>query len=257
MQKVRRILGNLNVINILLAAVLLLFLSYGVLPMLGGNVRISVPAAKKQPAAAPAAAKPEESKTPSPADYVVIAEQNLFHPERKIPVDKKDAAAPLPKPEFVLYGTLLTDDLHIAYMEDRKAPQNSPSRGKKQIPVKLGEPLSGFTLKEIDADKVVMARGEEKIVVYLNDATMPKERGTAAPAAAPAAAARPMPAGRTAQGQEQPPGVAGPAPAGPAQSQPTAAARQSAPLAGKENAVNKFLDVFRAQRGMPATNPQK
>ncbi len=198
MQKARRILGNLSVINVILAVVLVMFLSYAVFPMFGKTVRIRVPVPKKQPAAAPAQ-KPEEVKTPSPADYVVIADQNLFHPERKIPVEKKNAAAaPLPKPEFVLYGTLMTDDLHIAYMEDRKAPQNSPSRGIKQIPVKLGESLSGFALKEIDTNKVVMVRGEEKIDVYLNDATMPKNRDMA-----PAAAmARPTPG---AQAQAFPP----------------------------------------------------
>ncbi len=176
MQKVRRMLSNLNVINVILAAVFLFFLGYAVLPMLGRTVRISVPAPKGRQTAAPAAAKPEDVKTPSPADYVVIADQNLFHPERKIPVEKKNAAAPLPKPEFVLYGTLLTDDLHIAYMEDRKAPQNSPTRGTKQIPVRLGESLSGFTLKEIDTNKVVMARGEEKIDVFLTDTKTPKNR---------------------------------------------------------------------------------
>jgi hypothetical protein len=178
MQKTRRMLSNFNVINIILAGALLLFLSYGVLPMFGKTARITVPVAKKQPAASvPATEKPGELKTPSPADYVVIADQNLFHPERKIPVENKDAAAPPPpKPEFVLYGTLLTDDLQIAYMEDRKAPQNSPTRGKKQIPVKRGDSLSGFTLKEVGTDRVVMVRGEEKIDVLLNDATIQKDR---------------------------------------------------------------------------------
>ena len=182
MRNARRLLGNLSVINVILVVVLVLFLGYSVFPMFGKTVRIRVPVPKKQPAAVPAQ-KAEEVKTPSPADYVVIADQNLFHPERKIPVEKRDAPPPLPKPEFVLYGTLLTDDLHIAYMEDKKAPQNSPSRGKKQIPVKLGESLSGFVLKEIDTSKVVMVRGEEKIDVYLSDATKSRDGAAGMPAA--------------------------------------------------------------------------
>jgi hypothetical protein len=199
MQKTRRMLSNINVINLILAGVLLLFLYHAVLPVSGKPAKITVPVPKKQTAAsAPAADKPAEIKLPSPADYVVIADQNLFHPERKIPVEKKEAAAaPLPKPEFVLYGTLLTDDLHIAYMEDKKAPQNSPTRGNKQIPLKLGESLSGFTLKEIDTDKVVMVRGEEKIDVFLSDtkardgaAGMPVAQRAATPGARPSLPSR-------------------------------------------------------------------
>ena len=205
MRKARRILRNLNVINVILAGGFLLLLTYAVLPTFGRQAKITLSPPKSRPAAAgPAAEKPAEPKTVSPADYVVIADQNLFHPDRKIPVEKKEVAA-LPTPEFVLYGTLLTDDLKIAYMEDKKAPQNSPTRGKKQIPVKLGEQLSGFILKEIDKDRVVMARGEEKVVVFLNDAAQPKSRETAA--AMPAAA-------------QTPAGVRGPQPflAGPAAS---------------------------------------
>jgi len=249
MQKARRLLGNLSVINVILVVVLVLFLSYAVFPTFGKTVRIRVPVPKKQPVAVPAQ-KPEEAKTPSPADYVVIADQNLFHPERKIPVEKKDAAAPVPKPEFVLYGTLMTDDLHVAYMEDKKAPQNSPSRGKRQIPVKLGESLSGFALKEIDTNKVVMVRGEEKIDVYLNDATMPKDRGGVAPATA---AAGPMPSGAAQLPPRPLASTAAPVPRGPAQ-RPNAPASQNPPVTGRENTVNKFLDVFRSQRGIPARN---
>ena len=245
MQKARRILGNLSVINVILVVVLVMFLSYAVFPMFGKTVRIRVPGPKKQPAAAPAQ-KPEEVKTPSPADYVVIADQNLFHPERKIPVEKKDAAAPLPKPEFVLYGTLMTDDLHIAYMEDRKAPQNSPSRGKKQIPVKLGESLSGFALKEIDTNRVVMVRGEEKIDVYLNDATMPKTRDMApAPTAAmtrpaPGAQAQAFPPNRAATSR-QPVAPVSQTPAPPAQ---PAASQPPAPVPSGNKAVPSARDAF-------------
>jgi hypothetical protein len=36
--------------------------------------------------------------------------------------------------------------------------------------------MSGFTLKEIEADKIVMVRGEEKIIVSINDTAHPKMR---------------------------------------------------------------------------------
>jgi hypothetical protein len=193
MSRTRRILGNFSVVNILLAAVLLVFANNMLLPLLGKSSKLTVPSAKKQ-AAVPSktAEKPAESKSPSPSDYFLIAEQNIFHPERKIPPEKKDiAAVPLPKPEFVLYGTLIDGDLRIAYMEDRKAPQNAPTRGKKQIPLRPGEALSGFVLKEMDADKVVMVRGDERLVVSLNDASKSKTRESVVTVTTPAQAVTP------------------------------------------------------------------
>ncbi len=119
----------------------------------------------------------EEYQMPSIEEYAKIADENLFHPERKIPVQKVEQQ-PLPKPEFVLYGTLITDDLQLAYIEDLKAPFTTPGRGKRQASLRKGDKMSGFTLKEIDAEKIVMVRGEETIVVRLNDPLRPKSRET-------------------------------------------------------------------------------
>ncbi len=186
MSRTRWILSNLSVVNIVLIAALIVFANNMLLPLFGKSAKLAVPSLKKQAAVpAKAAEKPAEAKSPSPSDYFIIAEQNVFHPERRIPPEKKEVAAPpLPKPDFVLYGTLLLDDLRIAYMEDKKAPQNAPTRGKKQIPLRLGEALSGFVLKEIDPDKVVMVRGDEKLTVNLNDASKSKARESAAVAQA-------------------------------------------------------------------------
>jgi hypothetical protein len=119
-----------------------------------------------------------EIRIPSITEYAKIPEENLFHPERKIPVEKKadQQQPPLPKPEFVLYGTLITDGLRLAYIEDLKAPRNSPGRGKRQTALKKGDSLSGFTVKEIEADRIVMTRGEESVDVKVSANTGKKER---------------------------------------------------------------------------------
>lgn len=202
MNRIRWILSNVNVVNIALAAVLIVLGYNMLLPLLGKSAKLTLPAPKKQ--AAPPAAKadkPAESKSPSPSDFFLIAEQNVFHPERKIPVEKKEAQ-PLPKPDFVLYGTLMLDDLRVAYMEDKKAPQNAPTRGKKQISLRQGETLSGFVLKDIQADKVVMVRGDEKIDVHLDDPSKSKTRETEITATAQAAP--PAPQHQTAPGLQRP-----------------------------------------------------
>lgn len=106
---------------------------------------------------------------PSQTDYTLIAENNIFHPERKIPPEKKAEAPPLPKPDIVLYGTLITDDVSLAYLEDLKAPRSTQGRGKRQLTLKKGDIISGFVLKDIEADKIVMSRGEERITVNVRN----------------------------------------------------------------------------------------
>lgn len=171
----RSLLRHLNLLNILLIGILVILARYALHSVPEPKVKVILPSQQKVNAED---IIEEKEASSSPADYMVIAEQNPFHPERKIPIEKK-AEQPIPKPEFVLYGTLITDDLSIAYMEDKKAPVSTPGRGNRQISLRPGQSLSGFTLKEIEAEKVVMVRGEETMTVYLNDPNAPKKREAA------------------------------------------------------------------------------
>ncbi|MEW6003221.1 MAG: hypothetical protein AB1638_11340 [Nitrospirota bacterium] len=173
MRKVKYLFRNINLINTILIIAIILFANYAILPVFNMSIKYSVPAIKKTKS--DIEEKSAESSLPSLADFTMIAEDNLFHPERKIPLEKP-AAPPLPKPEFVLYGTLITDDTSLAYLEDLKAPYSTPGRGKRQTALKKGDSMSGFILKDIEVDKIVMVRGEEKIEVYLNDTQRPKTR---------------------------------------------------------------------------------
>jgi hypothetical protein len=177
MGRTRYLLSHINLINILLTGLLIVIANYMLLPFLNKGIQYSLPViAKHEMTDTSTGKKPDLEKTLSPLDYMIITEQNLFHPERKIPVEAKEAQ-PLPKPDFVLYGTLLSGDINIAYMEDKKSPFSSPGREKRQTPLKLGESMSGFTLKEISEDRVIMVRGEEeRLIVYLNDPQKPKQR---------------------------------------------------------------------------------
>lgn len=170
----RSLLKQINLLNLFLIGILIILARYALIPVTEPKVKVIQTTQQKS-----ISEDTEKKEVPSssPADYMIIAEQNPFHPERKIPVEKK-AEQPLPKPEFVLYGTLITDDLSLAYMEDKKAPVSTPGRGNRQTPLKVGQSLSGFTLKEIEAEKVVMVRGEEIMTVYLNDPNAPKKRET-------------------------------------------------------------------------------
>jgi hypothetical protein len=180
LNKSKSLFKNINLLNVLLAAVLVLVADYAVLPFTSANIKYVLPAPKK--AVEKKEEKPAEHSPPSPSDYIIVSEENLFHPDRKIPAEKKAEEAPLPKPEIVLYGTLIAGDTRLAYLEDLKSPRSTLGRGKRQITLKIGDTLSGFTLKEIDPDKIVMARGEEKIIVHVLEPGKPKAREGAAPA---------------------------------------------------------------------------
>jgi hypothetical protein len=112
---------------------------------------------------------------PSLSDYTIVSENNLFHSERKIPAEKKveSQAPPLPTPEIILYGTLITDDSRIAYIEDLKAPYSTQGRGRRQLTLRKGETISGFTLQEVEANRIVMVRGQEKLTVKIHEKKKP------------------------------------------------------------------------------------
>lgn len=171
----KALVKNINILNILLIFIILFVARYTFMPVseksikpkpLGENLRLNESEAlkEKKPISFPS------------TDLFLIAENNPFHPERIIPVEKKTEAPPLPKPEFVLYGTLITEELKVAYLSDEKASISTAGRGKRQIPLRLGETLSGFTLKEIEDDKVLMMRGDEKLYVYLYDSSKSRMR---------------------------------------------------------------------------------
>lgn len=164
-------ISNLSVINAVLLVILVLVARYEYPAFFHVQSKFIPPSPAKS---AETEGKRAENPPPPPTEYAVIAEQNMFHPERKIPTLIE--ATPLPKPEFVLYGILIAGDLKLAYMEDMK----SPSKGKRQKALKQGETISGFTVKEIDTDKVLMVRGDEKMEVRITDKPRSRSNGTVA-----------------------------------------------------------------------------
>jgi hypothetical protein len=102
-------------------------------------------------------------------DYNMVTENNLFHPSRTVSETAVQTieAASQAVPEFVLYGTLITSEFSMAYLEDLKAPVVSSSGRKKQITLRKGEALSGYTLKNVAEDQIIMAGDDDEITVYL------------------------------------------------------------------------------------------
>ncbi|MGD0884284.1 MAG: hypothetical protein ABSA46_05285 [Thermodesulfovibrionales bacterium] len=250
MRPLKYLTRNITLLNIVLLVAIAVGANYVFSPVIHLNLKDTPPQTKKAEAGKDEPAAPVQA--PSPLDYAIIAEQNLFHPERKIPVEKV-GEAPLPKPDFVLYGVLITDEESVAYMEDKKAPQSTTGRGKRQIALRKGENLSGFTLTDIEPDKVMMVRGEEITTVNLNDQHAPKGREEALlPGQQPAQQAQPAGARRPAPGQPAaaaaPPMTTQPSvtppPHQPAAAQP---AQQSTPqqTGSPQEPKKTFLDFFK------------
>lgn len=160
------ILRHFNLLNIALLSAAVFLGSYILPPLFNADVKYNPPSPKK--AEKSSSGEETGNTSPSPQEFSVVAERNLFHPSRSIPpvvVAEAPAPPPLPKPDFVLYGTMISGDDKLAFIEDKKAPGTA----KKQRSLHLGSALSGFTLTEVYQDKVVMERGDEKLEVRILD----------------------------------------------------------------------------------------
>jgi hypothetical protein len=169
---------NISILNLLLVTIMILLANYIILPIFNLNFQYTLPVGNKITKDHSVNPSERQVQYPPLANYMLIAEENLFHPERKIIVGKveKKEEPPLPKPEFILYGTLITDTVSLAYLEDLKAPHNTPGRGKRQYTLKKGDNLSGYTIKDIEMDKILIVRGEEKMTVSMYDSHKLKKR---------------------------------------------------------------------------------
>jgi hypothetical protein len=215
MKMVRYITRHASLLNALLLVVFLVVAAFVFLSLTRTDLRYSLPQVKLK---APAENQKQVEKTasPTPADFTVIGEMNLFHPERITPIEKK---AELPKPELILYATMVSDTAQFAFIEDKKSPKTTPGRGNRQTVIQKGDVISGFTVTEITTDKIVLAKGDEQFAVYISAGEKRKE-GIAAPAKpGTAPAARPAPPARS---PPTSPGRATPTPRPPGKARPSA-----------------------------------
>jgi hypothetical protein len=166
MDKMIYLFRSVNILNFVLLLIASAITYFMITPFIYLDVQASLPHAKELSDSP--IEKPAASQSPSPADYAVISDQNLFHPERRIPPEKKEEKE-IHRPEVVLYGTMIMDGASIAYVEDAKAPYATPGRGKRQRALKKGDNLSGYILKEIEPNRIVLARGKDVIVANLLD----------------------------------------------------------------------------------------
>ena len=167
---------QITLLNCILLTGILAFGFFVLLPIYTRQVKVPLSAAASK-TAEQKKENLEQAVNPSLQEYAVVAEKNLFHPDRIIPAKKEDIA--IPRPEFVLYGTLITDTISIAYLSDSKVPRSTAGRGQRQTGLKIGETMSGYTLKEVLHDRAVMVHGDDRIEIMVLGRDSKKKRGGA------------------------------------------------------------------------------
>jgi hypothetical protein len=174
MRIVKYLIKNINPLNLLLLAIIVVAVIGVIFPLTRMNAGYALPQVKAK--TIEQGEKPaEKGSNVLPSDYAIIGEANLFHPERRIPIDKK--ADEIPKPELILYGTMVQDGVQLAFIEDKKNPKTTPGRGNRQTVIKKGETIGGFVVSEIGTDRITLTKGDEKMTVLLANADKRKEQG--------------------------------------------------------------------------------
>ena len=129
--------------------------------------RVTSPAQVTPP---PTTEEPARGTTPLAA-YDVVAGKNLFNPSRS----EAGTASVAPAARPVLYGIVLKDGAPSAFLEDPVT--------KKVVGYKVGDAVAGGELERIEADRVVIRRGDDTFEVLLKDPQKPRPVVTAQPMA--------------------------------------------------------------------------
>lgn len=125
----------------------------------------AMPGAQQQD---PTAAPPPESR------FEVIALRPLFNPDRLAP---EEEAAPAPEtdsgslPDMVVTGIIMAGDDSVAILE----PSRRGSKGQRLM-LRKGDTVSGWTLETIEADRILLSKGEESGELVLKKDESPAQR---------------------------------------------------------------------------------
>lgn len=146
-----------NTIFLLIAGVL------GVLLYLSLSTPLNVPT-EAVPLPVPSEGAPQKEaatspETLAPPDYQAIVQKDLFRPGRNESKQEEKSQPLTPPPRLV--GTAVMGEERRAYLED---PVSSMVRSYRAKDV-----VAGFTVHEIQADRAVLSRGDDRVVVKLRE----------------------------------------------------------------------------------------
>lgn len=154
--------------------------------------------------------KSESAKVKEKGEYQVIAQKDLFRPSRT--EYRPETATSLSQgPPPKLFGIMIMDNDRVAILED--------SSSKKRKTYRIKDSIGDFVVSDIESNKVVLMRGEEKVVVNLREIKVISPPSRPGPVPTQSRAIQPRPAPRPIPPLSQKPPVS-PAPSPPSQPAP-------------------------------------
>jgi len=139
----------------------------------------------KRGEAEPAGKKPEaprviEQKEPQDESWALIAEKNLFSPERKdfprtiVEVPKEVKKPSLVRPQVTLYGITIAEDYQSATLG---LAGRVLRKGERELMTLLpGERIGEYKLAKVLSDRITLEAQEDSFEVLLYDSKAPKNR---------------------------------------------------------------------------------
>ena len=110
--------------------------------------------------------------------YILIAEKNIFSPERKdFPIPTTGATEgkkPLVRPQIVLYGVTIVGDYQAASVTNPGRPLQKGER--ETMTLKIGEKIGEYKLAKVSSDRITFEAEGDSFEVLLYDPRVPKRR---------------------------------------------------------------------------------
>ncbi len=105
----------------------------------------------------------------------VIAEKNIFHPDRKeFDLPAAVPARPAARPPIQLFGVLISSDLKAVSISNPSKPLPKGERETKTI--RMGDRIGDYKLTQIMADRIILEAPGDTYEVLLYDPKSPKRR---------------------------------------------------------------------------------
>jgi hypothetical protein len=165
MNFLKKIKISMTPLNIILSAVIIVSLCYTIFYMVQMVSGVELPSIPDSYVEDQVKKSFEIGKYRTKYEYSKM-EKNLFHPERKV-VKRIPLETSIQAPQITLYGTFISPELKMAYLDDLNSPYSNNSGVPRQRAFKKGDIISGFVLKEIYPERIVLVRNDEKITIHL------------------------------------------------------------------------------------------
>ncbi len=166
-----------GVVNVLLAFIIFLLIFKNdeiwttprMAPKKEGVKKGEFPAAESLPAL------PVAEGSPIRESLMVIAEKNIFHPDRKeFDLPAAVPAKPAARPSIQLFGVLISNDLKAVSIANPSKPLPKGERETKTM--KIGDRVGDYQLTQIMADRIILEAPGDTYEVLLYDPKSPKKR---------------------------------------------------------------------------------